>query len=491
MPLAAEQHAEEIGMKCSELYSYQFALVPDGSATLDGFVSRPFGTRTLVHCPKLEVARLTDANGTDIGVCLGIAVDRFGVRIASERQLDVEIGNEGFWEIIESLAIDLAGRWLLIVTDGTQTRIYGDAAGMYNCVYDPVKGGVGSTLLMSLLREIAESDEVDYTRTISDGLRLPFGRTRDAHARRLAVNHYLTLEDWSETRFWPKPGMLGEAPEGEELLVVAAIRDRLAAIFAGIATSIPTAVGVSGGNDSRNLVAAGKDTLGHIRRFYSWTHNFNSRTDFRSAALMMETLGYPVERHMAAAEPYTEDEIADRNARYERMTGYSVGLHQMYNVKMQSQPPAGEVIMTGNVMEALRAAHWKSPNTNRRNVLKFGLKRCLFVGGHLFDGPFVRQWLPHYRAWMESLPPDAQQRYIDVTFVEHNLPNLGTTFFSYQDNFLLCPFNDRRIVQLCAQLPVDYRFRNEANRDFLAIAAPELSDVSFAEDLRRGVAVAS
>ena len=254
---------------------------------------------------------------------------------------------------------------------------------------------------------------------------------------------------------------------------------------------MPTAIGVSGGNDSRNLVAAGKDTLGHIKRFFSWTHNFNSRTDYRSAALMMETLGYPVERHMATAEPFTEDEIAHRNACYQRMTGYAVGLHQMYNIKMQSQPPAGEVIMTGNVMEALRAAHWKSTKPNRRNTLKFGLKRCLFIGGHLFDAPFIRQWLPEYRAWLEALPQDARNRYIDVTFAEHNLPNLGTMFFSYQDNFLLCPFNDRRIVQLCAQLPIDYRFRNQANQDFLAIAAPELCDVSFAEDLRRGVAQAS
>lgn len=488
MPLAAEQHAKEIGMKNTELYSYQFALVPDDSTSLDGFESRAFGKRRLLHCPKLEVATLTDTRGANIGFCLGVAVDKVGVRVADSWQVDVEVGTDDFWDGIETFAVDLAGRWLLLINDGSLTRIYGDAAGMYNCVYDPVKGGVGSTLLMSLLREIEESDEVDYALTLSDGMRLPFGRTRDAHARRLAVNHYLTLEDWSETRFWPKPGMLEEVPEGEELLVVAAIRDRLAAVFAGIATSIPTAVGVSGGNDSRNLVAAGKDTLGHIKRFFSWTHNFNSRTDYRSAVLMMETLGFPVERHIAEPEPFTDDEIAHRNACYQRMTGYAVGLHQMYNIKMQSQPEAGEVIMTGNVMEALRAAHWKSTNPNRKGALKFGLKRCLFITGPLFDAAFIRQWLPVYGNWLEALPPDAQKRYIDVTFVEHNLPNLGTMFFSYQDNFLLCPFNDRRIVQLCAQLPVDYRYRNDANRDFLTIAAPELVDVGFAEDVRRGVA---
>ena len=117
--------------------------------------------------------------------------------------------------------------------------------------------------------------------------------------------------------------------------------------------------------------------------------------------------------------------------------------------------------------------------------MKFGLKRCLFVGANNFSGPFVKQWLPVYKEWLMGLPGDARERYVDIGFVEHNLPNLGTSFYSYQDNFYMCPFNDRRIVALCAQLPVAYRFSNQANRDFLAMAAPELVDIPFAEDIRK------
>jgi hypothetical protein len=485
MPLAAERHADDIGVPVGELYSYQFALVPDEGIGFPGYTSRTFGRRRLLHCPKLEVAVLNDLDGAEIGYCLGIAVDADGNPVRDGTKLGASLGSPGFWEAVEAFATGLAGRWLILLRSGEDARVFGDAAGMYNCVYDPVLGGVGSTLLMSLMRDIEDSREVDFARTMSEGMRMPFGRTRDAHARRLAVNHYLRLDDWTETRFWPPAGAFEEVEPGGEADFLVAIRDRLAAVFAGIVTTVPSAIGVSGGFDSRNLVAAGKDSLGHVRRFFSWTHNFNSRTDFRSAALMMRTLGYDVERHPRAPEPYSEAEIAHRNACYQRMTGYAVGPHQMYNVKLATMPEKGEAIFTGNVMEALRAAHWKSENDARRNALKFGLRRCLFIAGDKFDAGFVGQWLPEYIRWLHDLPEDAQRRYVDVLFPEHNLPNLGTMFFSYQDNFLLCPFNDRRIIALCAALPVAYRYSIQANRDFLALAAPELCDVPFAEDLRK------
>ena len=487
MPFLAGQYAEQIGATPEELYSYQFALAPDAGEAIEGFSTRPFGARRLIHCPKLRVATLHDSVGGEIGYCLGVAVDNVGVAIEDGRTIGAAAGTGAFWPAVEDFAIGLAGRWLLLVTDGDASRIYGDASGMYNCVYDPVSGGVGSTLLMSLLRDIEETDEVDYTRTLSEGMRLPFGRTRDRHARRLAVNHYLTLDDWSETRFWPKPGTFAETAPGTEREVVAHIKDRLAAIFAGIVTAMPAAVGVSGGNDSRNLVAAGKATLGHVTRFFCHTHNFNSRTDYQSAVLMMRTLGHGVERHPAAPEPYTADEIAARNKRFQRSTGYCVGLHQMTNIKLDGSPRPGEVILTGHVMEALRGAHWMSTKQARRNALKFGLKRCLFVGGDRFDPEFVAQWLPVFRDWLRGLPRDAKEKYIDLVFPEHYLPNYGTILFGDQQNFGVAPFNDRRIIALCGQ-PVAYRFTNQANEVFLELAAPELIEVPFVTDLRRSKA---
>jgi hypothetical protein len=482
MTFAAQKAAKEVDLPLTDVFAYQFTLAPTGMFEVAGFATRPFGRRTLHHCPKLDVVGLRDNDGVEIGYCLGVAVDAGGQRVLGGKVVDTSIGSHDFWQDIETFAIGLGGRWLLLINDGQDVRIFGDASGHYNCVYDPKTGIVGATLLMSLDREIEESDEVDYRQTLTNGLRLPFGRTRDKHARRLAVNHYLRLDDMTETRFWPRADDMAPVDEDGFQRVITTIRDRLGAIFNAIVTTSPTAVGMSGGNDSRNVVAAGKDGLPHVSRFFTHVHNRNSRADYQSAVEVMKVLGHQVERHQAADTPYTDKEIKRRNAVFERSTGFCVGLHQMSNVRLENEPIPGEVIVIGNVMEALRAAHWNSGERSGRHTLKFGLKRCLFVSGEGFSGDFIRKWLPELKTWYAGLPKNAQHMYIDLVFVEHNLPNLGTLFHADPNNFTVCPFNDRKIIALCAQLPLNYRFSNQANSDLLKSSAPELLDVPFARD---------
>ena len=69
MPFLAGQYAEQIGATQEELYSYQFALAPDAGEAIEGFSTRPFGARRLIHCPKLRVATLRDSEGGEIGYC--------------------------------------------------------------------------------------------------------------------------------------------------------------------------------------------------------------------------------------------------------------------------------------------------------------------------------------------------------------------------------------------------------------------------------------
>ncbi|MEM7720618.1 MAG: hypothetical protein AAF222_15580 [Pseudomonadota bacterium] len=377
MARAAAKFADEIEKPPAELFGYQFALLPKTDFCLNGFVARPFGTRSLLHCERLAVASLLDANQKEIGVCLGIAIDAEGTRVNEGYRLKALLGGApDFWTVVEDFAVGLAGRWLLIIRDGSDdTRIFGDASGMYNCVYDPVAGGVGSTLLLSLLRDIEENPAVDHTRTATENARLPFGHTRDIHAKRLAVNHYLRLDDWSETRFWPKAGTICEAVAGTESDVIRSLCDRLAAVFTGIVTSVPSSVGITGGNDSRNMVAAGKGSLGHVRQFFTWTHSYNSRLDYRSASLVMNTLGYDLERYPTNDEPFTADELAARTKAHQISTGFAVGPHQFFNKNYSAQPDPGGVVLTGNVMEALRAAHWRNPRPPAGNFFKLNRGR--------------------------------------------------------------------------------------------------------------------
>ncbi|MFA3920803.1 hypothetical protein [Ruegeria hyattellae] len=485
LPLALRECAAR-GLSADALFPFQFTLGPASCAGKSGLVPKPFGDRTLSHSRRLAVAALRDARGIEIGYCLGVAVDGAGARLRNRVLADVAAGAEDFWPRIEEFVIGLAGRYLLLLRDGREARIYGDVTSSYPCVFDPQTGQVGTTLLMALPRDLVESDAVDYQMAQAGTHRMPFGHTRDRFARRLAANHYLRLSDMSEHRFWPRPDEVADTDD--TTAEIAAIRTRLAGIITGIASSDRVALPLSGGNDSRNLLACAKPVRHQIARYFTQTHNRNSRVDFRSAQGLAQAFDIPLEHHDAGAE-FSAEVLAERIDRYRLTTGFSVPPLHTQNKNFWDDLGSDEIVMLGNVMEILRATHWRTGDiTHRKLNRKFGLKRCLFVGGGGFTADFVARWLPEYNGWFAALPTDAQRKYIDFGFLEHNLPNLGLSLCGQLENFYLSPFNDRELCARSARLPLEYRFSNQANTDLLALAAPELAEVPFAWEIHSGKA---
>jgi hypothetical protein len=485
LPLALRECAAR-GVSADTLFAFQFTLGPVSCAGVSGLILKPFGDRILSHSRRLDVAALRDSAGVEIGYCLGVAVDAAGERLRDRVLGDVTAGTQDFWPRIEAFVIGLAGRYLLLLRDGREARIYGDVSSSYPCVYDPQTGQVGSTLLMALPRDIVESETVDYHLALAGTQRMPFGHTRDRFARRLAANHYLCLPDMSEHRFWPRPGDVADTDNTDA--EIAAIRTRLARIIAGITSSDRAALPLSGGNDSRSLLACAKPVRHQIARYFTQTHNRNSRVDYRSAQGLARVFGIALEHHKLETA-FTSDALAERTGVFSLTTGYGVPLPHTYNTNFWDDLGRDEIVMVGNVMEVLRAAHWRTDDINHRKLnRKFGLKRCLFVGGSDFTGDFVARWLPDYNAWYEGLPRDAQRKYIDFGFLEQYLPNFGLAACGYRDNFYLAPFNDRYLYARSAGLPLDYRYSNQANTDLLALAAPELAEVPFAWEIHSGKA---
>ncbi|MDP5220757.1 hypothetical protein Q5Y75_26570 [Ruegeria sp. 2205SS24-7] len=485
LPLALRDCAVR-GISADALFAFQFTLGPVSCAGVSGLIPKPFGDRMLSHSRRLAVAALRDNAGVEIGYCLGVAVDAAGARLRDRVLSDVTVGTDEFWPRIEEFVIGLAGRYLLLLRDGREDRIYGDVSSSYPCVFDPQSGQVGTTLLMALPRDIVESEAVDYQMAVAGTHRMPFGHTRDRFARRLAANHYLRLSDMSEHRFWPRPGEVGDTDDTDA--EIAAIRTRLAQIMAGIVTSDRAALPLSGGNDSRNLLACAKPVRHQIARYFTQTHNRNSRVDFRSAQGLAQMFDIALEHHGAGVE-FSAEQLAERIDTYRLTTGFAVPPLHTQNKNFWDDLGRDEIVMLGNVMEILRATHWRTGDIdNRRLNRKFGLKRCLFVGGGGFTGEFVARWLPDYNTWYDGLPADAQRKYIDFGFLEHNLPNLGISLCGQMQNFYLSPFNDRALCARSARLPLDYRFSNQANTDLLALAAPELTEVPFAWEIHSGKA---
>ncbi|WP_171174979.1 hypothetical protein [Ruegeria sp. HKCCD8929] len=468
------------------LFAFQFTLGPQAYPGRFGLIPRPFGDKVLSCSRKLAAAELRDTDGTIIGYCLGVAIDAQGERVRDREVAGITASAPDFWARMEEFVIGLAGRYLLLLQNGEEQRVYGDASSSYSCVFDPKTGQVGATLLMCLTRDIVENGEVDYKLALTGEHRLPFGHTRDRFAKSLTANHYLSISDMKQHRFWPREGELADIPMSDAPAEIAAIQTRLTQIIRGIAISDRAALPLSGGNDSRNLLACAKPALKDIARYFTQTHNRNSRVDFRSAQGLAKAFRVKLEHHQAG-EDFSEQAVSDRTRDYSLTTGFAVPPPQTHNKNLWGDLGSDEIVMLGNVMEILRAAHWRTGDrTHRKLNRKFGLKRSLFVGGGRFTVDFIRKWLPLFNVWCDQLPTDAQEKYIDMAFLEHNLPNLGVSLFGQLENFYLSPFNDRELCARSARLPLDYRYSNQANSDLLQHAAPELTKIPFAWEIHAG-----
>ncbi|QPH55930.1 hypothetical protein [Pontivivens ytuae] len=479
--MLATDFAETNKVRVTDCFRYQYA-ISDGPLNLPGFAQKSFAGRAITHCPDLGVAELMDTQGRPVALCIGTAIDAKGEVV---RPGHIMAGvDQPDWHAIERFVSGLAGRYVVLARNGIGLRLFGDVTMSMPCVYDPVDGIVASSLLMCLRRPIEESDIQDYRRAIAGEERFCFGNTRDRHVRSLPCNHWLELGTWQQGRFWPRAGDLEELPETEVEDAIEQIGDRLGTTFGALVRHAPSAVPLTGGNDSRVLVACGKPHLQHVKEFYTHVQNRVGRMDSESAEYVAKTLGLTHNKHMKSdLAPLRPRAIRRRESWAHAATGYTVPAIGELTSGLLSLPPEGAQILRGNVIELMRASNWKRGDRSSKHDPVFGLRRCLFVGGTNFTDTFVDRWLDSYVCWRDGLPEDAQSNPFDLSFVEHHLPNFGRLCLSFTDNFYLSPFNDRLLVGLAARLPISFRHANTANRRLIRLKAPEIADVPYAREL--------
>lgn len=155
---------------------------------------------------------LCDANGALIGLFLGVVVDADGRHVADQAEIDT---SGGVWDGAEDYIIGLAGRYLLIVTDGAKTRVYGDPSNSFRFFYNSELRLGGPSVLLCIDRPIEYDPDFDAAAIQTEQPRYCFGRSADRQVASMPANHWLCLEDGETQRFWPREGELVECDEAE------------------------------------------------------------------------------------------------------------------------------------------------------------------------------------------------------------------------------------------------------------------------------------
>ena len=479
--LEAFKAATDFKTSMGDLFRYQFTLARQPFEVLDGFQSGQIGSHHIAWSDELPVTELLNGEGLLVGYCLGVGVDAQGDYVSGAYTLPA---GDDFWASIETFVIGLAGRYIVIANDNATTRVFGDATNSFRFFFDPETGRGGSSVLLCLDRTIIPDPRFDHDVVQAGVARFCFGASADEHVQSLPANHWVQLEDNQRARFWPRPGELVEASESELPGIMEDVAARFRSVACSLITNARCILPVSGGHDSRMLVAAAKPVLPKVDHFFVHSLNRVCRVDASVAEMIAKKMKFEITRYDMRDIPKVRPRsIRRRGWHFLARTGNCAAPISEWTSGLMTAIPEGGLVLRGNVQEVLCAANWRSTVKPKKLSPVLGLRRCRFINSANFSKEFTDLWQPHYNDWFNGLPEDAQGVGYDMLFIEHYLPHFGLMSMGFARNFYMSPFNDRQMIANSFRLPLGYRGVNKANGDLLQLLAPELSEVPTARDI--------
>lgn len=482
-PLAAQMACDAVELNFARTFRGQFVLSRAPDLHIEKWrVTEMGGGWRLHHCRALPYARLKFHDGTPAGILLGIAVDATGTLVNDGHTL-------AFGETEQSFATGAAGRYVLV----TPGAVYADPTGSMGGVYDATTQTVASTVLMCLDRAEVPPEGFNRQAIVKGRGAFSLSHTADRNVMAITPNHRLDLANFQLTRFWPAQDVSfhRDVPEPDD--VIAAMATRLSAVIGAIAQGHTTLLPLSGGRDSRNLAAAAKPHLHDIDQLFTFVSNWQGQIDAEVATQIATTLG----RECAVYASYNGDaqnrDTLNKPARLRqrrafRLAGGFVGDADNDVLDGLAMKLPKGVVLRGNVMEILKANHWKRGLSRDRthpagHDIDYATARLAIEPAQ--EAEMVEQHRYTYAAWHAALPLGAKRVAYDFAFVEHLLPGWQPKFYGYARNFFINPFSCRALIESAMQLPVKARQANTYNDALLRHLAPELGDIPFTPDIKK------
>ena len=471
------------------VFAQQFHL-SKSTDTLPGFRKIELGDWQMQVGPDLPVAYLSFADGAGHLALLGVAVDAEGDVLTSELLSLKAAPWYGPDELIAWLNA-CAGRFAFVILKGNIQRLYLDPIGSLGAVYEARTQIVGSTLNLVLARDVEENTDYPLTQqAVLETGRFGFGHTPDKWAKRLLPNHFLDLNGFAQRRFWPLPGDIYEPDEAQQDALLDTIVGRLRQVISSLSHHDPnTYLPLSGGLDSRLLLACAKQDLDRIKLF-SHAENQMSRKDTRIAGRLAQFVKRPMQVIDPIRDPAyaIEDEAVLMRFSKAHQIATGIGrigdeIPRIRHEVLMARPPGG-LILRGNGSDFLKAVLWRRGvreyTRNTRHSIKNGIRMMMLSDKTIVTNADIQQ---AYEEWYGAFSGVAAQRAYDFMFSEQFLSHgLGNLMYGMTNNFYICPFNDRRMLAAATCLPPDRRARLEYNLTILDKHAPELHGVHYARN---------
>jgi len=493
MTLEAVRLAAEKDQPFAKVYGQQWVLTERAPGPLPGFREVALGRWSLWHGPGLDVASAHDRDRAIAVAVMGQAVDLEG-RYMTDAVLSELVSSVADAAGLAEKLTMLGGRYAFVVSAHGFERVYLDPSGCLGAVFDANARRVAATLFLALDRPVEPDRSFIFQEMAANGSggRHAFGMTADARARRLLANHYLDLESFTQVRHWPLPGcdftcpMTPEAIERRLDVVIERQRTIIRALTGAVR---PAMLPLSGGDDSRLLLALSAGMLERYDLFFAHRANSIGARDVAIARELAARMGIDL-----TVIDAVEDESVRRTPRFARRMNVrrrlAMGLldggpdEKKAEIEVRMALPIGGAVLRGNVTDVSKAVLWRP----------VGIREFLRTGGAAHDpvvgvrlmmlGPDRAEddadCLAAYADWAETLPPGARCRTIDFASIEHfRTHGQGAFFYAADRNFYQTPSADRTILEALISIPPHLRDAFHINDLIVGRMAPELSGVGF------------
>lgn len=206
--------------------------------------------------PALPISKIVNPLGDLIGFVIGYFIDKQGNYTPAEVLFEADKIGIDKW--IENEIYSLSGRYACILKVNEIYRVYLDPAGSMPVVFDKAKKTIASS--SGLLSNELDKALLAKIGMPQSGLYIPYGLTAHSNVSRLLPNHFLDLLSFCIKRHWP-------VKELEEISVDDAIEivsERLKYIINSVAKSKDICIPLTGGRDSRMLLAASREIVSDV-----------------------------------------------------------------------------------------------------------------------------------------------------------------------------------------------------------------------------------
>ncbi len=427
--------------------------------------------------PRIVESRLTkiyDSSDIHIGFVVGIAIDQNGTQISNSLKISHPYSSPEFLKEIEDIVENSSGRFIFLLITPTYKRAYFDAVADYSCVYNKNEGIFASTpsLATTNANGFQPNSYFGPNDVLNEGVRYSLKLTPDKSITRCTANHYLDLNSFEETRHWPKEDLIIYPDSAKTTDLIDAIIERMSMIMSTLAKSDNYLFALSGGRDSRCLLATSLISKNPVQQTYSHWFHWASGQDSKLAKKIAESIG--IEHKIYSIRKNTPIKSDLMNLRH----GFSF-FGDLRATPTQDLIPENKLQIRGNVMGILRSINWRGQkigNFDSAHALS-RLRACPDKGKFSAYYEFLEK---AYLDWYNHLPDNAQKIHYDLAWWEITLTHgQGTRHYATSRSFIVNPFSDRKLLKLASQIPLADRSGDEIYNQIIRRCAPKLLDFDF------------